>query len=194
MIQKWNDYDTVKGYSDYERLPKGGYVVKILGVSIEHFRDNVATLKLSCDICEGEYSNYFADAYKANTNENKFWSCNLLQNLPVDDKSERDGWTKKSFRTMIDAIEDSNPGYHWDWNEQSLKGKIVGGLFNEQEYEAKDGTIRKATRLARLCNAQNIRDGKYTLPKDRLLNKEAPLNDGFMSIPDSVESDGLPFN
>lgn len=194
MIQKWNDYDTVKGYSDYERLPKGGYVVKILGVSIEHFRDNVATLKLSCDICEGEYSNYFADAYKANTNENKFWSCNLLQNLPVDDKSERDGWTKKSFRTMIDAIEDSNPGYHWDWNEQSLKGKIVGGLFNEQEYEAKDGTIRKATRLARLCNAQNIRDGKYTLPKDRLLNKEVPLNDGFMSIPDSVESDGLPFN
>lgn len=194
MIQKWNDYDTVKGYSDYERLPKGGYVVKILGVSIEHFRDNVATLKLSCDICEGEYTNYFADAYKANTNENKFWSCNLLQNLPVDDKSERDGWTKKSFRTMIDAIEDSNPGYHWDWNEQSLKGKIVGGLFNEQEYEAKDGTIRKTTRLARLCNAQNIRDGKYTLPKDKLLNKEAPLNDGFMSIPDSVESDGLPFN
>ena len=194
MIQKWNDYDTVKGYSDYERLPKGGYVVKILGVSIEHFRDNVATLKLSCDICEGEYTNYFADAYKANTNENKFWSCNLLQNLPVDDKSERDGWTKKSFRTMIDAIEDSNPGYHWDWNEQSLKGKIVGGLFNEQEYEAKDGTIRKTTRLARLCNAQNIRDGKYTLPKDKLLNKKAPLNDGFMSIPDSVESDGLPFN
>ena len=39
MIQKWSDYDKVKGYTDFERLPKGGYVVKILGVSVGQNRD-----------------------------------------------------------------------------------------------------------------------------------------------------------
>ena len=31
MIQRWGDYDKVKGYSDYERLPKGGYVCRYGG-------------------------------------------------------------------------------------------------------------------------------------------------------------------
>ena len=196
MIQRWNDYDKIKGYTDFERLPKGGYVVKILGVSVGQTADFRQFLKLSCDIIEGEYAGFYEKQYRSNTNEDKKWTCNLLQNLPTDDGSERDGWTKKSFRTMIDALEESNHGFHWDWNETKLKGLIVGGLFNEREYEAQDGSIRRATNLARFCPVDKIRSGNYTLPKDRLLDKpgNAPVNDGFMSIPDGVESEGLPFN
>lgn len=196
MIQRWGDYDKVKGYSDYERLPKGGYVVKILGVSVGQTGDFRKYLKLSCDIVEGEYANFYADQYKANTNEDKRWSCNLLQNLPVDDGSERDGWTKRSFRTMIDALEESNPGFHWDWNETKLKGLIVGGLFNEREYEGQDGTVKRATNLARFCAVDKIRSGNYTLPKDKLLDRHTAVQtpEGFMSIPEGVEDAGLPFN
>ena len=194
MIQRWNDYDSIKGYADYEMLPKGGYVVKILGVSIGQTGDFRQYLKLSCDIVEGEYANFYANQYKANTNEDKHWTCNLLQNIPTDDGSERDGWTKKAFRTMIDALEESNPGFHWDWNETKLKGLIVGGLFNEREYEGRDGSIKRATNLAKFCSVDKIRNGKYTLPKDKLLNHSAPVNDGFMSIPEGVEDSGLPFN
>lgn len=196
MIQRWNDYDKVKGYTDFERLPKGGYVVKILGVSIGQTGDFRQYLKLSCDIVEGEYANYFTDQYKNNQNEDKKWTCNLLQNLPVDDGSERDGWTKKGFRTMIDALEDSNPGFHWDWNETKLKGLIVGGLFNEREYEGHDGSVKRATNLARFCAVDKIRSGNYTLPKDKLLpnHSAAQVGEGFMFIPDGVEDTGLPFN
>lgn len=196
MIQRWNDYDKVKGYSDFEQLPKGGYVVKILGVSIGQTGDFRQYLKLSCDIVEGEYANYFTNQYKNNQNEDKKWICNLLQNLPVDDGSERDGWTKKAFRTMIDALEDSNPGFHWDWNETKLKGLTVGGLFNEREYEGHDGSIKRATNLARFCSVDKIRSGNYTLPKDKLLpnRPSASVGEGFMSIPDNVEDEGLPFN
>lgn len=195
MIQKWSDYDSVKGYGDFERLPKGGYVVKILGASVEYTSDNRQYLKLGCDIVEGEYSNFFSNQYRNNQNEDKKWGCNMLLNIPTDDGSERDGWTKRNFRTAIDALEDSNPGYHWDWNETKLKGLIVGGLFNEREYEGRDGTPRRSTNLARFCDAQKIRDGKYTLPKDKLLDdSHAAANDGFMNIPDSADDKGLPFN
>ena len=196
MIQKWSDYDKGNGYTEFERLPKGGYVVKILGVSVGQNRDFQQYLKISCDIAEGEYAGYYAEQYKANTNENKRWVCNLIQSIPVDDGSERDGWTKRSFRTMIDALEESNPGFHWDWNEGKLKGLIIGGLFNEREYEGQDGTIRRATNLARFCSVEKIRSGNYTLPKDKLLDRQAaaPMPDGFVSIPNGVDDEGLPFN
>lgn len=195
MIQKWNDYDNVKGYGDFERLPKGGYVVKILGVSIGQNSDFRTYLKLSCDVIEGEYANFYTMQYKANSNEDKKWGCNLIINIPTDDGSERDGWAKRSFRTAIDALEESNPGFHWDWNETKLKGLIAGGLFNEREYEAQDGSVRRATNLARFCSADKVRSGNYTLPKDRLLNKTGgQMGEGFMSIPSGVEDEGLPFN
>lgn len=194
MIKKWNDYDSVKGYGEFERLPKGGYVVKILGVSIEHYRDNETTLKLGCDVIEGEYANYYTNQYKNNTNEDKKWSCNCFINIPVDDGSERDGWTKRNFRTAINALEESNPGFHWDWNETKLKGLIVGGLFNEREYIGNDGNIHKSTNLARFCPVEKIRNGNYTLPKDKLLQSSNTVNDGFMAIPNGTEDDGLPFN
>lgn len=194
MIKKWNDYDSVKGYGEFERLPKGGYVVKILGVSIEHYRDNETTLKLGCDVIEGEYANYYINQYKNNTNEDKKWSCNCFINIPVDDGSERDGWTKRNFRTAINALEESNPGFHWDWNETKLKGLIVGGLFNEREYIGNDGNIHKSTNLARFCPVEKIRNGNYTLPKDKLLQNQSTVNDGFMAIPNGTEDDGLPFN
>lgn len=194
MIKKWNDYDSVKGYGEFERLPKGGYVVKILGVSIEHYRDNETTLKLGCDVIEGEYANYYTNQYKNNTNEDKKWTCNCFINIPVDDGSERDGWTKRNFRTAINALEESNPGFHWDWNETKLKGLIVGGLFNEREYIGNDGNIHKSTNLARFCPVEKIRNGNYTLPKDKLLQNPNTVNDGFMAITNGAEDDGLPFN
>lgn len=193
MIQKWSDYDKTKGYADFERLPKGGYVVKILGVSTGYTSDNREYLKLSCDIVEGEYTNYFADQYRNNTNEDKKWSCNLILNIPTDDGSEKDGWTKRSFKTAIEALEESNKSFRWDWNETKLKGLTVGGLFNEREYTGQDGTIRKATNLARFCNVDNIRSGKFTLPKDKLLARpSAP--EGWMDVPSGADDGGLPFN
>ena len=199
MIQRWNDYDKVKGYGDFQMLPKGGYVVKILGVSMEYTRDGRQYLKLSCDIVEGDYTGFYAQQYKTSTKEDKKWACNFLVNIPTDDGSERDGWTKRSFRTFIDTVEDSNDGYRWDWNETKLKGLIFGGIFNMREYEKADGSIGQATNFARCTSAENIRNGKYTIPEDRLLKPKnggnsAGYNEGFMSIPDDVEDEGLPFN
>lgn len=70
----------------------------------------------------------------------------------------------------------------------------MGGLFNEREYEGNDGNIRRSTNLARFCDTEKIRTGKYSLPKDRLIERPEvrAINDGFMDIPANMP-DGLPF-
>ena len=198
-MKAFKDYDTTKSYTEVPKLPKGGYVVKILAVEIVQYTSGDC-LKLSCDIVEGEYAKFFRQRYDANTKEDKAWPCNLLLNIPTDDGSERDGWTKRRFKTAIEAVEESNQGFHWDWDERKLRGMIAGGLFNEREYEY-NGEIRKATNLAALCPVELVRSGKYTLPKDKLLTRTAeadPYNDpaartGFVNIPDGVDDDALPF-
>lgn len=196
MIKRFGDYEQVKGYGDYERLPKGGYVLVIKAAQL--MQNSMGEyIKVSADIYEGEYIQFFTREYKAQQSEDKKWHCNYLLNVPKDDGSEQDGWTKRKFKTFTEALEDSNEGYHFDWDERRFKGLLIGGLFNEREYEGRNGDIRRATNWGGVCAVSKIREGNYKLPADKLLNKgysaTAPASsDGFMSIPDGDDEE-LPF-
>jgi hypothetical protein len=196
-IKKFNSYATTKAYSDFAQLPKGGYVLKIMGASVE--QNSIGQyVKISCDIAEGEYKDFYADEYRNQQKEDKKWHCNYLLNVPNDDGSEQDGWTARRFKTVIEALESSNTGYHFDWDESKFKGKLIGGLFNYREYETSNGDVRTATNLAQLCEVEKIRSGKYQLPNDKLLKKSAPApaasGDSFMDIPATAgEEEELPF-
>ena len=103
---------------------------------------------------------------------------------------------------MIVNVEESNPGYHWDWDEGKLKGKLIGGLFNNKEY-AYNGRHGFFTNCHSLITVEKIRSGKFTIPDDTLLKQKndsgyqsgtVHSGDGFMNIPDDVNDEGLPFN
>ena len=150
-------------------------------------------VKISCDVAEGEYASFFANEYKNQQQEDKKWHCNYLLNVPNDDGSEKDGWTKRRFKTFTEALEESNPGYHFDWDEQKFKGKLIGGLFNEREYAKNDGSTGRAINMAQVTTVEKIRSGKYQLPKDKLLpGSSATDSDGFMNIPEGADEE-LPF-
>lgn len=197
MIKKFGDYEQTKSYSDFQRLPKGGYVLKIMGAEVCE-SSNGQYIKIGCDIAEGEYKDFFTSEYCGQQSEDKKWHCNYLLNVPKDDKSEKDGWTKRRFKTVTEAMEESNPGYHFDWDEKKFKGKLIGGLFNEREYRANNGEVRTATNLAQLCSVEKIRSGDYKIPNDKLLQDSSQSyfqtgGNEFMSIPDGIQ-DELPFN
>ena len=120
-------------------------------------------------IVEGEYSGYYQKKFDANTNEDRKWPGTFLLNVPRDDGSERDGWTKRSFRTFTDALEDSNPGYHFDWDEAKFKGKMIGFVFNYREWTAPDGREVMSPNAARATTIDKIRKGDFKIPKDKLL-------------------------
>lgn len=195
MIKKFKDYEQTKSYGGFDRLPKGGYVLVIKGAEVLSNRIG-EYIKIAADIYEGEFIQFFTREYKNQQTEDKKWHCNYLLNIPKDDGSEQDGWTKRKFKTFTEALEESNEGYHFDWDEQKFKGKLIGGLFNEREYEGRDGAVRKATNWANVCTVDKIREGSYTLPDDKLLKgsaNPAPASVAFMDIPDGID-DELPFH
>ena len=192
MIEKFKDFDSVKSYGDFRQLPKGGYVLVIKNASIEQ-NTNGKYIRISCDIAEGDYKDFFIADYRAQNGEDKKWRCNYLLNIPKDDGSERDGWAKRSFKTFTDALEDSNSGYHFDWDEQKFKGKLIGGLFNIRQYKSRNGDVRESTNLKRICTVAMIREQTYKLPNDDLLKEERTASSGdapWMDIPETE----APFN
>lgn len=187
-MKPFSGYNETKSYSDAKQLPKGAYVLRIMNAQEEHSATG-DYIMISCDIEEGEYKGFFTQDYKDQDREDKKWHCNYILNEPKDDGSEKDGWTKRRFKTVTEALEESNAGYHWDWDEKKWKGKLIGGLFNTKQFKGSDGQIREATNLKQLCAVEKIRSGKYKMPKDDLLKQEevAPkitADDEFMQVPD----------
>lgn len=197
-MRKLNGYDKAKAYTETERLPVGGYVVKILNVEYQQneklgYSDQII---LAFDIEEGDYKGFYASNYKAQEGEDKKWKGTYRMYVPLDDGSEKDGWTMRRFKTDINAFESSNKGFRWAWDEQSLKGKIVGVVFQNKEYEF-NGRTGFFTSAHHLLNVEQIRSGKFKIPADKLLdgksNSGADTQD-WANIPDSADSDELPFN
>lgn len=195
-IKHFGDYDKVQGYQDRPQLPVGGYVMRIMGAEVKENRIG-QYVQVSMDIAEGQYKDFFANDYRAQDQDKK-WHCNYLLNVPLDDGSEKDGWTKRRFKTFTEALEASNDGYHFDWDEKKFKGLMIGGLFNTREYKTNDGRRGRSTNLAQVCSVEKIRTGKFKIPKDQLLKEESDAAEPSSTSTTSggftvVHDDDLPF-
>lgn len=212
MIRRFDDYETTPVYGDYEQLPKGAYVLQAMQCDVCE-NSTGQYLKIAFDVAEGEYKGYFANEYRNQQSQDKKWHCNFLVNVPKNDGTEQDGWTKRRFKTIISNFEKSNPNTKFNWDERWFKGKLIGGLFNFRAYRKNDGNIGEAINCAQLIAVEKVRSGDYKLPEDKPLNKNTnnkyssgggvynPYcnqsqadSSGFMNIPDGVEDDDLPFN
>lgn len=170
MIKQYNGFKAERRQTR-EQLPPGGYVIKILATEIEHYRSG-DKLVLSFDIAEGDFKDFYRKDYAANQNEDKKWRGKYSVWIPKDDGSQNDEWSKRTFNDMTAVFEDSDPGFHWDWDETKLKGRIVGGLFREEEWswENKSGW---ATRCFTLITPAEVRDGNFKTPERKPLKTSA---------------------
>jgi hypothetical protein len=186
-MKKFNGYENAQVIASKERLPIGGYVLKILNAEEKQY-DWGSILLLSFDIADGDYEGFYKDDYKNQQQEDKKWKGQIRLNLPKDDGSEKDQWTMRSFKTNITAIEDSNKDFHWDWDEKQLKNRFVGGLFRNKEYEYNDKT-GFFTECCKLVTVDSIKNGKFKIPEDKLLKKSTVS--GF--TPSIGDDKDLPF-
>ena len=129
-MKAFNGLEIKKSVGASEPLPAGGYVAKILNAKVEEYSWG-EVLVISFDVAEGEYKDFFSKQYKENTREDKKWKGNFRLTVPNEGNQYFDS-QKRAFGNAIWAIEESNPGYHWDWNEAALKGK--SGLCNPRIY------------------------------------------------------------
>ena len=179
MIRRPNNWNEVKEPTDRQKLPLDAYVCRVKRAAVQN-NQHGDQLCILFDIAEGEFSGFFNEDYKANTRDDKKWKGVLRLFIPKDDGSEKDEWTKRTFKGMTTAFEKSNPGYTWNWDENSLAGKLIGILFRNEEWEY-DGKNGWAVRPFRALSVDSVRDEDFTLPKDKPLKNKNDSGYGYGS-------------
>lgn len=193
-MRAFRDYDKVQAYSDAQQLPTGGYIARIMGAEEKDYGDT-SVLLVSVDIAEGEFKGYYKDRYASDKNNpDRKWKGVARFYVPKDDGTEQDEWTKRAFKTCIEAVEDSNDGYKWDWDETKLKGKTVGILVRQKEYDFND---RRgwAPEIFKFMAADAIRNNKFKTPEDKPLKGNASTSKPSASAANNTADvdDDLPF-
>lgn len=190
------NWDKVKSATKRPQLPKGGYVCKIMNSEIKTYQGTNGSferLEISIDVAEGEFKAFYAADYRGQNQEDKRWRGTLRLYVPTDDGSEQDEWNKSKLKAVTDAVEDSNPGYHWDWNESGLKGKLIGCLIRNEEWEY-NGRTGWSTKPFKFVPVSDIRNGKFEIPKDKPLNKKASsIEETIDDNPYDSDTEDIPF-
>ena len=192
-MKAFNGLEIKKSMSANEPLPAGGYVAKILNAKVEEYSWG-EVLVISFDIAEGEYKDFFSKQYKENTREDKKWKGNFRLTVPQESNQYFDS-QKRTFGNAIWAIEESNPGYHWDWNEATLKGKMVGVLFRNFEWSMDDGRSGWSTECCTFVSVEDVRTGNFKHPKDKPLRNKVANNAhaSNLTVLDDESLSDLPF-
>ncbi|MCM1523427.1 MAG: hypothetical protein NC120_03110 [Ruminococcus sp.] len=178
-MNKPQDFDTVQSYSERIPLPAGGYVCRIMQVVETASRSGAEMINISLDISEGEYANYFTNAYRNDTRQDKKWGCIAYQ-LTRDPVNQNT--TNKGFKTFITAVCESNSGFVIPWGNNfgpGFKGKTVGVIFRRDEYLGADNKKHLYTKPFRFCSADTVRSGKFNIPEDKLL--DSGQNGGYIT-------------
>lgn len=213
MIKKFNDFDKTQAYTGGgDKLPAGAYICEIVNAKIEDYSWGQVVV-IAFDIAEGEQKDFYKKQFDTNTAEDKKWKGTYRLNVPKDDGSQQDAWTKRRFKTFTDALEDSNSGYHFDWDETKFKGKLFGATFADTFYKVKDsGNCGTYTAIYDIVPVEKVQKNAYRkipdlyVPKKLISDyntwKASPAtgttsgsgkpDDGFMNIPEGVDEE-IPF-
>lgn len=175
MKAKYAGYEAKKSGGYVELPPAGAYVGEILNVKVEPSYDKTHDqIVLMLDITEGEYKGRYMEVY--NDQKERFPDCKYKGILRITVPEENDpadlAWMKSRFEGNMWAIEQSNTGYAFDWDEKKLKGKKVGFSVRKRLYtfNGKDG---ETTEIVQLESIPEIREGKVkpVKPRDTRTNK-----------------------
>ena len=162
-MKAFNGFKSEAMNSKPKALPAGGYVAKILAAKVDGNEPD-QSLVIRVDVVEGNFANYFRDRYKAEKeraekNSSSFepkYKGDFRLRIPNDEntKAMYPDSDKRRFNDAIYRIEKSNPGYHWDWNENGLVCLTIGINMQAGEYNGSP-----YTRIGRLEIADDVRNG-----------------------------------
>lgn len=189
----------VKGFP---MLQKGPYVAGISNVKIDGNEPD-QQIVFRVDIIEGEQTGYFTKRYNhdkdAGGNYEVKYKGDYKVQIPNPDNPKRQHpeWDLKKLNNTVWAIEQSNPGFHWDGDTDHIgqfKGKTVG--INMQ-YGTYNGI--GFTRIGKFEVADDVRRGIVEPMRDledRMSPAEAPAAPAADAAPAGftpVETEELPF-
>ena len=186
----------------FPMLPKGAYVAGIKNVKIDGEAPD-QQIVFRVDIIEGEQAGYFTKRYNHDKENAQQYDAKYKGDYKVqipnanNSKREHIEWDLKKLNNTVWAIEQSNPGFRWDGDTDTIgqfKGKTVGinmqyGTFNGVGF----------TKIGAFCVAEDARKGLVPPMKDlpdRMSGDNAQTSAPAAADPSGftpVETDELPF-
>jgi hypothetical protein len=176
-MQRYDNYDATQAFTgDFEELELGGHICRIKSVECTA-KPYGELLTIEFDIAEGTQAGYYQRKFDSLGK----WVGKYYQTVKKDDL--------KFFKGFITAIEKSNPGFKFDFDEKQLVGKLFGGVFGQEEYES-NGEVKVSTKCVQVRSVEEIRKG-VPVPKLKKLkgNNGSPA---FFAV-DASDTDDLPF-
>lgn len=170
MLKKPNNYDEVELNSEFTPIELGGHKGVIKGVEeyTSEYSGNTS-LKVSVDTTKDDKQpEYFTELYRNDERDDKKWSTSAIKYVSLkEDKN-----CVRMLKGFITAVENSNPGFTYDWNKDidQLKGKLVGLVFGLEEYEDNEGKTKTARKLNQFRSIDKVDNAK--IPRVKLLNGE----------------------
>ena len=161
-------------FENKERLELGPHRCKILEAKVVQYKTidgkPFEQLVLQIDIAEpdeqaGFYNRRFQEDAKTDALTAK-WKGIYKLTIPEDGSEQ---FIKNNFKTLTTSIEKSNPGYKWNWEENTLVGKEFCGVFGLEEFVNAEGTTISFTRCRFIRSTENM--DKIPIPKVRLADK-----------------------
>lgn len=174
------NYAEVKENEGFKKIIPGAYICRITGV-IDHPEKEY--LQVLFEIIDGEFKGYFADLNKSFGGD---WRGVIRRSY----KESALGF----FKSFTTAIEKSNTGYSWDWNEEKLIGKLCVIVFGEEEFLTAEDEVKVSCKAQEVRSIPAFKEGKIVTPKIKKLKvQEQPpveLND---DVPGQNTFSDLPF-
>lgn len=161
------NYDAVV-VGEYQALPSGGYVCRIKKAKATNSSEGLPMIEVMADIAEGDFKDYFGKLYRdrMSSDPNAKYPYNGVFRITAVDA---EGNTKKNFKSFCTAVEQSNDmtlPRHDEAFLKALAGKLVGVLYQREEYEGNDGKNHWSTKPKWYRSVETIRSGKYQKPED----------------------------
>ena len=178
-MRKISNWENITESTSFKRLAPGGYIVKLLNVEDHPDKEY---LRISFDIVEGDEKGYFKKQYDNDKRPERKWP-----NAGSFIRSYKDS-AASMFKGFTGAVERSNKGYVWNFEEKTLVGKLVGLIIADEQYQNQKGQIRERNYVAAIRSVDIIKKGEFDVPPLKELDgskvqqttaKSAPITDPF---------------
>lgn len=204
-MNKPNAYDETQAGGEFTPVELGGHKLIIKQVSEKPSKTGKPMVVVLFDFADDDKQpGYFSEQFANDIRPDKKWPNQATQYILTEDA---DGKCTRNFKTFTTCVEHSNAGFSVQWGDkfcQCFKGKKIGGVFGEQmDYyngeEKKKRVLRWFVSLDKVADAavpdmNETKAYKEYKQSGGMPNYGTPGDDGFMNIPDGLDSEELPFN
>lgn len=169
MKPSYQGFEAKKAGNFVDLPPVGAYVAEIRNVRLleadgkNQMRD---VIEMMVEITEGEYKGRYTEVYT--DQKERFGDTTKYKGIfrltpPVENDED---WRKRTFEANLWCVQESNPGYAWDWDEKKLKGKKIGINVRKRLYRF-NGQDRETTEIGKFETVDDVRNGKVKPMRDR---------------------------